>query len=103
MEDSQLLELVCAESDGICFVLKSVIPDPLLLLLGFPNEGYLLQTLCHWAPAGRMHPYCDAFSVLEELFLPTIQHLYMYKIMIVGITIIGSSCWPEITSLNHLL
>lgn len=52
---------------------------PFIAAPWFPSEGYFLQTLCHWAPAGRMHPYCDAFSVLEELFLPTIQDLYTYK------------------------
>lgn len=38
-EHSQLLELVSAESNGICFLLKNMIPDPLLLLLGSPMKG----------------------------------------------------------------
>lgn len=36
---SQLLVLVSAESSGTCFLLKNMILDPLLLLLGSPVKG----------------------------------------------------------------
>lgn len=52
---------------------------PFIAAPWFPSEGYLLQTLCHRALAGRINPYCDVFSVLEELFLPTTQDLYTYQ------------------------
>lgn len=52
---------------------------PFIAAPWFPSEGYFLWILYHQALAGRKYLSCDTFQCFEDLFLPTTQDMYTYK------------------------